>query len=107
MAGAFKERENKQREDLIDRLMRLSVYKDATRVELEGKDVATLAELHRVATEAGAKVETPEERDHILTAHRKALAPIHGLDTHVATVEPVKPPTDDEVRARIAEKWGR
>ena len=105
MAGAFREHEAATKDDLIQRLMRLSVYADSSRVELEGKSVATLKEILRVAMEAGAKPETAEDRDHILTAHRKAIAPIHGLDTHVATVEPVKPPTDDEVRASIAKRW--
>ena len=107
MAGAFREHESKTKDDLIQRLMRLSVYKDANRVELEGKDVPTLTEILRVATEAGAKPETAEDRDHILTAHRKAIAPIHGLDSHVATVEPVKPPPHEELQKQIAERWGR
>ena len=67
----------------------------------------TLREILRVAMEAGAKPETAEDRDHILTAHRKAIAPIHGLDTHVATVEPVKPPSHEELQKQIAERWGR
>ena len=36
MAGAYREHESKTKDDLIQRLMRLSVYKDANRVELGG-----------------------------------------------------------------------